>query len=448
MIRLEAIEDRTPFGIAAEISRHVEAGDLAPGERLPTVREVAARLGVSIGTVSTAWSALSASGVIVSRGRAGSFVRSRPAEWLSPRVQGLNGDTGNIRLDLSGGTPDAAMLPALDAALPHLAARADTGRYSEVPTLPELEELLRRSWPQPDVAALAIVDGAMDGISRTLEQVVRFGDRVVVESPGFPYLFDLVEAVHAVPVPVELDADGIIPESLARALSRGPSALLLQPRAQNPTGVSMTPDRARVLADLIGRSAGRRPVTVIEDDHSALICSAPAVTLGRWLPGSVVHVRSFAKSHGPDLRIAALGGPAELVQRIQARRTLGPAWTSRLLQKILYALLTDPTAIARVQAARLIYRDRTDRLAAALRRAGVDVGHPDGFNLWLPVQDQRAALVRLAASGIAVAPGAPFIAPGAETTPHVRVTAGMVVSNVRLVAEALADAASATMPGG
>ena len=67
MIRLEAIEDRTPFGIAAEISRHVEAGDLAPGERLPTVREVAARLGVSIGTVSTAWSALSASGVIVSR---------------------------------------------------------------------------------------------------------------------------------------------------------------------------------------------------------------------------------------------------------------------------------------------------------------------------------------------------------------------------------------------
>ena len=61
---------------------------------------------------------------------------------------------------------------------------------------------------------------------------------------------------------------------------------------------------------------------------------------------------------------------------------------------------------------------------------------------------QRAALVRLAASGIAVAPGAPFIAPGAETTPHVRVTAGMVVSNVRLVAEALADAASATTPGG
>lgn len=126
---------------------------------------------------------------------------------------------------------------------------------------------------------------------------------------------------------------------------------------------------------------------------------------------------------------------------------LGPGWTSKLLQAVLLDLLTDPASVARVRSARLIYRDRIDRLADALRRLGIDVGGPDGINLWLPVTDERAAAVRLAASGIAVAAGTPFIAPGRATAPHVRVTGGVVAENTRLVAEALADAASATAPG-
>ncbi|MFX9858901.1 hypothetical protein ABTP71_18440, partial [Acinetobacter baumannii] len=94
-------------------------------------------------------------------------------------------------------------------------------------------------------------------------------------------------------------------------------------------------------------------VVVIEDDHSGLICSAPDVTLARWIPGQVVHVRSFSKSHGPDLRIAALGGPAHIVERVVSRRMLGPGWTSRLLQTVLLGLLTDDGAVARVRTARL-----------------------------------------------------------------------------------------------
>lgn len=447
MLELTALTARSPYAIAAEVSRQVDDGILAPGERLPTVREIAADLGVSAGTVSAAWRALSGAGVIISRGRAGTFVRAERRDWLSARVQDLAGSRPEARLDLSLGTPDPAMLPTLEHALAHVAPRADTGRYHDVPALPELEALLRASWPVPNVEALTIVDGALDGISRTLEQVVRFGDRVAVESPGFPYLFDLIDALGAEAVPVALDADGITPASLVRALSTRPAALLLQPRAHNPTGVSMSRDRARSLAGILATAPSGRAVTVIEDDHSAMICSAPDVTLGRWLPRQVVHVRSFAKSHGPDLRIAALGGPAPLVERIVARRMLGPAWTSRLLQTLLLELLTAPASIARVRTARLVYRDRVDRVAAALRRLGLDVGDPDGLNLWLPVIDERAALVRLAASGIAAAPGAPFVAPGVASPPHVRVTAGMVAENARLVAEALADAAAAPAVG-
>lgn len=479
MLAPDTLIERTAAGLAAEIARLVSEGTLPPGDRLPTVRQVAAALEVSTGTVATAWRALADAGVVTSRGRAGTFVRTERREWLSPRVRGLSapavgagvavppglGDgrrgAASVALDLSLGTPDPAMLPSLERAFALARPRADTGRYHDLPVLPELHDLLREQWPVRGVEAITVVDGAFDGISRTVEQVVRFGDRVAVESPGFPYIFDLVEAAGGVPLPLQSDRDGILPASLARALAQRPSTLVLQPRAQNPTGASMSIDRARRLADVLLTVPGGTRVTVIEDDHSALIASAPPVTLALWIPGQVVHVRGFSKSHGPDLRIAALGGPSEIVERIIRRRMLGPGWTSRLLQSILLELLTDARSIAPVRTARLIYRDRLDRLAAALRRLGVEVGEPDGINLWMPVRDERAALVHLAAEGIAVAAGTPFVidapgvtgsgaagsgaagAEGAGVGGWVRVTGGSVTENVRLVAEALARAAFA-----
>ncbi|MDR6692397.1 DNA-binding transcriptional MocR family regulator [Microbacterium sp. 1154] len=462
MLEAEALTERSSAGLASEIARLVTDGTLLPGERLPTVRAVAAQLGVSTGTVAAAWRALADAGVIVSRGRAGSFVRSERREWLSPRVRGLaveargvpippRGLGGRVaasaRLDLSRGTPDPALLPSIERALSRARPRADTGRYHDLPVLPELYDVLVEQWPVGGVEALTVVDGAFDGISRTVDQVVRFGDRVAVESPGFPYIFDLVDAAGGIPLPLESDADGILPSSLARALARQPSTLVLQPRAQNPTGVSMSAERARRLAHVLLTVPGGRRVTVIEDDHSALIATAPAVTLARWIPAQVVHVRGFSKSHGPDLRIAALGGPADIVERIVRRRMLGPGWTSRLLQSVLRELLTDSSSIAAVSTARLIYRDRLDRLADALRRCGVDVGAPDGINLWVPVLDERAAIVRLAAEGIAVAAGTPFVVDASPEAGsgggRVRVTGGSVSENVRLVAEALARAAFA-----
>ena len=460
MLAPDALVERTAAGLAAEIARLVSDGTLPPGERLPTVRQFAAALEVSTGTVATAWRALADAGVVLSRGRAGTFVRAEKREWLSPRVQGMSADpipgaprglgTGRdvraLRLDLSLGTPDPAMLPSIERALTLARPRADTGRYHDLPVLPDLYDVLRDQWPVRGVEALTVVDGALDGISRTLDQVVRFGDRVAVESPGFPYFFDLIEAAGAVPVTLETDADGVVPASLARALALGPSAVLLQPRAQNPTGVSMSVERARRLANVLLSVPGGTRVTVIEDDHSALIASAPPVTLALWLPAQVVHVRGFSKSHGPDLRIAALGGPSAIVDRIVRRRMLGPGWTSRLLQSVLYELLTDPRSTAPVRTARLIYRDRLDRLAASLRRSGIDVGDPDGINLWMPVRDERAALVHAAAEGIGIAAGSPFVIDPEPPEPgagRVRVTAGSVVENVRLVAEALARAATA-----
>ncbi len=436
-----AVEDPSPSGIAGAIARLIASGDLAPGDRLPTVRELAAQLGVSPATVSHAWQALAGVGLIISRGRSGSFVRAERTTWLPPRSRSLT-ELPDARLDLSTGTPDPLLLPDLGPALSRVSSRAATLSYFNDPVIPELEELLLASWPF-DPGTLTIVDGAMDAISRTLDLLLRFGDRVAVENPGFPPVFDLLEHYGTERVPVELDGEGMRPDSLAIALQRSPAAIVLQPRTQNPSGVSMTVDRARELARVIRTARGAEHTLVIEDDHSGEISSAGDVSLGTFLPDRVIHIRSFSKSHGPDLRIAAVGGPKGFMDRFIARRILGPGWTSRMLQTILFDLLTEPETVDQVALARRTYRERQTAMADALRASGWDVGAADGINLWLRVDDERDTVVQLAAAGIRVAAGTPFLAsPGGQ---FVRVTVGQVREDFAAVGAQLA-AAGTSLP--
>jgi DNA-binding transcriptional MocR family regulator len=212
---LAEIEQTTPAGIAAALGRLISSGRLAPGERLPTVRELAAALGVSPATVSHAWQALSSAGLIVSRGRSGTFVRAAAPPWLPARAQSLAGHGSDLRIDLSRGTPDPAMLPALGPALSRVSQRAMTPSYQAEPVIPELLSVLTDSWPYP-CESITVVDGALDAISRSLEQVARFGDRVIVEDPGFPPFFDLLEQMGIERLPVAVDEEASCPRPFRR----------------------------------------------------------------------------------------------------------------------------------------------------------------------------------------------------------------------------------------
>ncbi|WP_282945257.1 PLP-dependent aminotransferase family protein [Cellulomonas endometrii] len=467
------VEDRSPRGIAAAVSRLVRSGELRPGDRLPTVRRLAADLGVSPATVSGAWQALAAVGLVTSRGRAGTVVLPEPASWLPPRYRDMAsggrveavGATAEatvavavpsprpaLRLDLSTGTPDPELLPPLQRALGRIAAStpaAGTGTYLGTPVIEPLERLLRASWPFTP-QRVTVVDGAVDAMSRTLEQLAGFGDRVIVEDPSFPPVFDLCDQLGLERVPVPLDRHGLRPDALEAALRTGAEVIVLQPRAHNPTGVSMSSTRARELAAVIRRHLAATPgadLHVIEDDHSGEIASSADVSLGTHLPDRVVHVRSYSKSHGPDLRIAAVGGPAAVLDRVIARRMLGPGWTSRLLQHLLADLLVDGEALAAVAQARRTYYARQRALSTALAEHGVVVQPGDGINVWVPVADEATALVRLEAAGIRVARGRPFRAapPPEGGAGHVRVTVGALTGTpdaITRTARALALAAA------
>ncbi|HET8604432.1 MAG TPA: aminotransferase class I/II-fold pyridoxal phosphate-dependent enzyme [Marmoricola sp.] len=432
------LDEPSARGLAAAVSRTIRDGALRPGDRLPPIRGLARELALSPTTVSAAWSVLARAGTIRTLGRRGTVVADSSGPRDGRYRQALEHPVA-FPLDLSTGVPDERLLPGLGPALRAVTTAGTPRSYLDDPVLPELHEVLVASWPY-EPPALTVCDGAMDAVELVLRARVRYGDRVLVEHPTFPPLLDLLEAAGAEVVGVPLDEEGLQPAALRAALAAAPAAALVwQPRAHNPTGVATSPRRLEELARLLRTCEA----IVVEDDSASAISTAPDLTLGTVLPERTVHVRSFSKSHGPDLRLAAMSGPADLVADVRHLRQLGQGWSSRLLQRVLVHLLTDAGSIDQVAAARDEYDRRRTTFVARLAAAGVEVPGSDGLNVWVPVHDEAAALVRLASRGIGVAPGRPFtVLP--ERQGHVRVSVGLVRDELGRVADEVVAAARTT----
>ena len=425
--------ERTSKGLADALSEAIGNGSLVEGDLLPPIRDVATTLAVSPSTVSTAWRLLAHAGAIHSDGRRGTVVLARRGPGPARYRRALE-RTHALRLDLSTGVPDNDLLPDLSASLGDLHHAWASGSYLDDQIVPGLVDALRLDWPY-ETSDFLIVDGAMDALDQVASFVLRYGDLVVVENPSFPPMLDLLDALGARVVGVDVDDEGIVPEALTHVLARRPVAVFIQPRAHNPTGISMSVPRAAALADLL-RGTG---VLIVEDDSVGAVASSAPMSLGTWLPDQTVHIRSFSKSHGPDLRLAALSGPAALLDGVRERRLLGQAWTSRLLQAVLLDLLDRPSSRAQIDHARDTYAQRRRAMNAALARRGVRVAICDGVNLWLPVRDETAALLFLASHGIGAAAGSPFFTSDPHDS-HLRVTVGLVSDGADELADLLATA--------
>src|SRR3954468_14214588 len=432
---VEAVEDRSAKGIALALSTGIDRGVLRPGERLPPIRRVARDLEVAPATISAAWSQLARAGLIETDGRRGTRVREAS---VGPRRyrRALDAQAG-YRIDVSTGLPAPRLLPDLHAAMQRVPRDETPHSYLEEPVVPALREVLEESWPNV-VEALTVVDGAMDAHSQFVAAHLRFGDRVAVEQPCFPPLLDLLEMAGVVPLPVAYDGEGPVVADAVSAVTAGAKVLFFQPWGQNPSGQSLTPTRAQELsAALAGRD-----VVVVEDDSAGGSPSGEPLSLGSHLPGRVVLIRSYSKTHGPDLRLAAIGGPRTVVDPIVERRYLGQGWSSRLLQSILVDLLTSGRSRAVVARAHRTYAARTAAMADALTAQDVVAPGRDGINLWVPVVDHTAALLHLAAAGVRAASGDPFwITP--PNGRHIRITTATISDGYDELAALVAAAAHA-----
>lgn len=425
----ERLGQRTMRGIALETSALIRSGSIPVGTQMPPVRDIARALGVSPATVSSAWGELRRHNVISGRGRNGVWVCG---DRIAPRPSRFEtiGNFGDHVIDLTVAVPDPALLPPLNEALLHGTEVAKLNSYVRVPILETLQKAAEKRWPYKAEAYLA-TNGGYDAVYVTLQALVMPGSVVAIENPTAMRLLDILDNLGAHIVPVTCDEEGPCPHSLAEALRKKPAAFIYQPRTHAITGHRLSPGRLEALAAVLKDS----DLLILEDDGVGDLSSLPPATLGGHFPDRTVHILSLSKPFGPDLRLAILSSSARIVDQIQAYRSFGAGWTSRILQAAGAWLMTDPATDAAVQSAKSIYRARRLALIEKLKERGLNVPDRDGLCLWLPVRSEQYALVTLAARGIAVLPGKKC---SVTETQHIRVATSLLVEQVDVVADALA----------
>lgn len=400
--------------IAASIETGIRQGHLNPGDGLPTVRAAAAVLRVSPVTVASAYRLLKTRGFVSADGRRGTRITQAPALTLrhsAPLPEGVR--------DLAQGNPDPDLLPSLAGALE--AVDPAPSLYGEYANLPELIEVARLDLVADgiDASSLAVVGGAADGMERVLGANLRPGDKVAIEDPSFTRVIDLMGAMGFTPLPIAIDEFGMLPGALGGALDTGANAVIITPRAQNPTGAALDANRSKQLLAVL---AMRPDVLVIEDDHAGPVAGpseeAGVLTLCadrlRWST-----IRSVSKFLGPDLRLAVLAGDPVTVARVDGRQRIGTGWVSHILQQIVAHLWSDPKAPQLFARAKASYSSRRESLVDELMKRAIAATGRSGLNVWIEVAEEAETVRALMQRGWAVAPGERY---RMESRPALRVT--------------------------
>lgn len=402
--------------IAESVRELSDRGLLRPGELLPSVRDLAHRLGVNRNTVVAAYRQLAQAGLVRSRGRGG----TRIADPDPIAQEGYAADT--VLRDVGTGNPDPALIPDPWPALSGMAGRPVL--YGE-PVIDAALESWADAWMRESVdpaleLRLTVTSGASDAIERLLAQSLTRDDAVALEDPCFLTSKNIVRQGGYRAVAVAVDDEGMTVSGLRAALEAGVRAVVCTPRAQNPTGASLTAERARALRDVL---RDHPYVLVIEDDHFSMLSARAHHSLigpghRRW-----ALVRSVSKFLGPDMCVAVTASDPVTADRLAMRLSPGTTWVSHLLQRLAVALLTDETVRAGIRRAGDHYAERNAAFCRALHAEGLKVAPGDGLSVWVPLPVAgRDVVPHLMRRGWLARPGEDFVLGDESAARHVRLT--------------------------
>jgi GntR family transcriptional regulator/MocR family aminotransferase len=400
----------------------IAAGQLRPGDRLPSTRALATQFGTARGTAEAAYAILAGEGYIVGRGRAGTIVApdldsSALAGAAVPRPAG-RAQPHPIRHTL----PFQMGLPALDVFPRKLWSRLAARRTRTI-------SLGDMAYPDPAGyaplrEAIAAYLATSRGITCTPDQIIvtagyqgalhliadallRPGDRVWFEDPGYFRAREVLEDMGADLVPIRVDAEGLrVSDGIE--LATDARFAVVTPSHQATLGVALSLRRRSALLSWAA-SAG---AWIIEDDYDSEFryVSRPLPALKSLDRGErVLYAGSFSKTLYPGLRLGYVVVPhrvADLFARANRRRWSGCATFG---QAVVADFMEGGHFARHLKRMRGLYASRRQALAEALmavfgKRIALNL-QPGGMHLiaWLPDGTSDAELARLAlADGLAV----------------------------------------------
>ncbi|MDA8392326.1 MAG: PLP-dependent aminotransferase family protein [Actinomycetota bacterium] len=411
-------ERRTQPGysaLAAKLRTLIVDGRIPAHSYLPPERQLATALGASRTTVASAYGLLRDGGFAESRQGSGTRVRlpdrwRRSAEsmWLDSPDQGV--------LDLTvAALPAPAVLADAAAAAASELAPYGAGHGYDPLGLSVLREAVALRYTERGLRTtpdqILVTAGAQHALWLVARAFVRYGQRVVVESPAYPNTIDALRTAGARLLPLAVTSEGWDVQALDDALKgAGASTVHVSPDFQNPTGALMSPEQRLVVAAAVSRSRAR---LVVDETFSELSFDGSVVEPFAALDeeGTIISLGSMSKAYWGGVRVGWIRAASPVIRRLGAERRLVDL-SSPVLDQLLAARLLDSSQEV------LRERQRTLRTRCARVRAALATTLPTweasapsgGMSMWVRTDLTSSTDLAIIAArhGVRIAPGSRF----------------------------------------
>lgn len=407
----------------------VASGKLRPGERLPTHRELAWHLQLSVSTVSKAYALAARRHLIEGEVGRGTFISSRASDISRLEPNRAQSDL----IDLTFNCP--VQLPVQEQALAAaMRAIADGPRlrlllpyHRDWIGMPEHREAASRWLNARGATAYAddivIVNGGQQAVSVILSALIEPGETVAAEELTDPGIKFLAANRHLTLRGLPIDGEGLIPDAFEAACRSGPlRALICCPNHQSPTLSVMPVERRKAIAEI----AVRHDVLIIEDDVYGGFLEHALPAIASFAPEHSYYVTSLSKIVCPGLRIGYIATPPGRARDLIPGLGATTWMASSLSAEIAYQWIEDGTAEKLAQLQRDELRKRQLLAQQALGSQSFR-SLPTGLHLWLDLPETWRAesfVQQIRTHGVAVTPAEAFVVGHGPSRHAIRVSLG------------------------
>lgn len=399
--------------LADTLVRAVDAGELRSGDRLPTHRNLAIDLGLSVQTVSRAYDELIRRGVIAGEVGRGTFVRAGRSDTKTPYVpDSQNGEFIDFSILMPVFEP--VHLKEMQRALARLGADLPTSTMSAFRPSTALRKYngaaakwLTRCGLVPGAQGLLMTNGNTSAMTIALMTAAGSGDLIVTEELGHHTLKALSRYLGMRVQGLETDPEGIVPAALAAACRRSRvKAIYLMPAGLNPRALTMSVERRTELVAI----ARRHDVLIIENDAWGPLQPGRPAPIAAMAPERTFYFTSLTKCIMPGLRFGFLTMP-EAFESAVANRHLVTNWMATPLMAEIGSRWIDDGTAEQLLAWQMQALGERNRLAARVLTDIPFLSSQNGMHIWLPMPGlwtEEAFVAHSRLNGVAVAPGSAF----------------------------------------
>jgi DNA-binding transcriptional MocR family regulator len=336
----------------------IDGGDMRPGSKAPSIRQFAHAHNVSVFTVVDAYDRLVAQGYFASRPHSGFFVKQRPN-----KVTELPGHGPNFSFDSMWYLrrifenralrlkPGCGWLPGdwlfqdgVRRGLRSLAAEeVDLSGYGEPKGYPPLRQLVRDLLAEQEISVgveqVLLTQGSSQAMDLVARRLVRPGDAVLVDDPGYPNLLFSLRFLGAQLVGVPRTASGYDLAALEKLIvAHSPKVFFTQPRLQSPTGsVAQLSHLHRVM-----QLADKYNFLVVENDIYADLDPEPRPSLASLDQlNRVIYISSFSKTISPNIRVGYLAANPDQLEDLAQLKMISGLTSSEFSERLAHGALID-----------------------------------------------------------------------------------------------------------